>query len=67
MGTRSIQKITVNLPKELLAEVRQATGSGITATLIEGLKELQRKQLRRDLLRLRGKVDIDLDLDRTRR
>jgi hypothetical protein len=62
-----IRKITVNLPSELLDSAQQLTGKGITGAIEEGLRELQRKYLRSELLKLRGKVDFKLDLNQTRR
>ena len=68
MTTRTApQKITVNIPSPLLHAAMQLTRQGITATIIEGLKELERRGKRTALRELRGKVRIDLDLDATRR
>jgi len=61
------QKITVNVPADILAEARRITGKGITATIVDGLRELQRASKRSALRRLRGKVRFDLDLEATRR
>jgi hypothetical protein len=66
MSTK-LRKVTVNLPAELLDEALSVTGKGITLTLIEGLNELQRRHRRNALRKLRGKIRLDLDLDRTRR
>lgn len=63
----SIRKVTINIPAELLDSAQQLTGKGITGAIEEGLKELQRKYLRNELLKLRGKVDFKLDLNQTRR
>lgn len=63
----SIKKITVNVPEALLDEARRATGFGITETIIEGLHELERREKRRALSRLKGKISFDLDLEKTRR
>ncbi len=43
------------------------TGKGLTPTLLEGLRELERRAKRSALRKLRGKVRFELDLDRTRR
>jgi hypothetical protein len=64
---RNVRKVTVNLPVELLEEAQSVTGKGITLTLIEGLNELQRRHRRSALRGLKGKVRIEIDLDRTRR
>lgn len=60
-------KVTVNLPKETLARARTATGKGITATIVEGLEELENRSHRSALRALRGKIRIDLDLPEARR
>lgn len=65
--TRSLTKVTVNLPRNTLAQARAVTGKGITATIIEGLEELERKAHRSALRALKGKIRIDLDLAETRR
>lgn len=61
------KKVTVNLPAETLDRAQRVTGSGITLTIIEGLKELERRAQRSALRRLKGKVRFELDLERTRR
>lgn len=63
----SAQKVTVNLPTELLENAKRITGKGLTATLIEALKELEKRERRSALLALRGKVRFELDLEETRR
>jgi hypothetical protein len=62
-----IRKITANIPADILANAQRTTGKGVTLTLIEGLKALDRKARLSALRQLRGKVGFDLDLDRTRR
>jgi len=64
---RPSTKVTVNLPRATLAHARAVTGKGITATIIEGLEEIERKAHRSALRALRGKIRIDLDLAGTRR
>lgn len=62
-----VKKITANLPAELLARAQQATGLGITETLVAGLEELERSRKRSALRGLRGRVKFQLNLDTTRR
>ena len=50
-----LRKITVNVPADILADAKQITGKGITDTIIDGLRELQRRNKRSALRRLRGK------------
>jgi hypothetical protein len=66
MGER-IRKITVNVPADLLENATRVTGKGVTLTVIEGLRELERGARRSALRALRGKIRLELDLDETRR
>ena len=61
------QKVTVNLPLEALARACKSTGTGVTATLVLALDALERQMKHGALRRLRGKVQFDLDLEKTRR
>ncbi len=63
----AVRKITVNIPKKVLERAMRITGKGITATIVEGLQELERREMRSALSSLRGKVDFELDLENTRR
>lgn len=64
---RAIRKITANIPEDALARAQRITGIGITATLTEGLRALDREAARSGLRRLRGKVCFNLDFAKTRR
>ncbi len=66
-GMGQVRKITANIPEGLLENAQRVTGKGVTLTLVEGLKALDRNARLSALRRLRGKVAFDLDLDRTRR
>jgi hypothetical protein len=61
-------RTTVDLPEDLLEEARRL-GQFRTKqeTLTAGLEELIRKSRREALRRLAGKVDLDLDVRRSRR
>lgn len=63
----SARKVTVHLPEETLARAMEITGKGITATLVDGLRAIEKGERRSALRRLRGKVRFELDLERTRR
>jgi hypothetical protein len=63
----SVRKITVNVPSDVLDEATRATGKGVTATVIEGLEELRKREMRSALRRLQGRVAFSLDLEKTRR
>jgi hypothetical protein len=63
----ALKKITANIPAKLLERAQGVTGLGITETLVAGLEELERARKRSALRGLRGKVRIELDLEKTRR
>jgi hypothetical protein len=63
----AVRKITVNVPAEVLDAATRITGKGVTATVIEGLTELRKREMRSALRRLKGKVRFELDLEQTRR
>ena len=65
--TERSRKVTVNLPERALENATRITGKGITATIVEGLHELERRARRSALRALRGKVRFELDLEETRR
>ncbi len=50
-----LRKMTVNVPADILADAKKITGNGISVTIIDGLRELQRRNKRSALRRLRGK------------
>ena len=62
-----LRKVTVNLPADLVDDAIRITTEGLTATIIAGLQELQRRAKRSALRQLRGKVRVELDLETTRR
>lgn len=62
----TVKRITANLPEDLLDEAMEATGKGITDTLTEGLELVRRTRAHRKAMKLRGKLDIDVDLEVSR-
>jgi hypothetical protein len=60
------RRITANLPGPLLDEAMEVTGKGITETLVEGLRLVRRARAYEKALRLRGKIDLSVDLDASR-
>jgi hypothetical protein len=65
--TEEVRKVTVNLPARTLEQAMRLTGKGITPTILEGLREIERRAKRSALRGLRGKIRFELDLDETRR
>jgi hypothetical protein len=61
------KKVTVNVPELVLERARKITGRGVTETIVEALKELERQKRRSSLRGLRGKIQFSLDLEKTRR
>jgi hypothetical protein len=54
----STQKITVEVPAELLEEAQRVTGEGITGTVRRGLELVARTDAYDRLRRMRGKVKL---------
>lgn len=61
-----IRRITANLPEALLDSAMDVTGKGITDTIVEGLEQLKRRRAYDKLISLRGKVQLNLDIDELR-
>lgn len=60
-------KVTVELPVDLLARARESTGTGITATIRQGLELVASRRAQDELRRLRGKVKFSVDLKALRK
>jgi len=61
------KKVTVMLPEDLLARALKASGEGITPTLRKGLELVAAKDAYRTLLKLKGKIDLKIDLKESRK
>lgn len=66
IGMAATQKITVEIPADLLARARKATGAGVTATVREGLREVASRHAQRELTKYRGRVKFTIDLRKLR-
>ena len=62
----SIQRITANLPEDLLRAAMQVTGRGITETIVAGLRLVRQSRAQERALALRGKLHLDIDLEKSR-
>ena len=60
------KRITANLPEDLLSEATKVTNLGITETLIQGLKLVRRSGAYKKATALKGKLVIELDLEKSR-
>jgi hypothetical protein len=63
----STQKVTIEVPADLLRRARRSTGEGITATVRRGLELVAARSAYDELRRLRGQVKLGLDLEELRR
>ena len=61
-----LRRVTANLPAELLERACRTSGKGITETLVEGLDLVQRTAAAKKALRLKGKLRLEVDLERSR-
>jgi hypothetical protein len=61
-----VRRITANLPADLLEEATAVTGKGITETLIAGLEFVRRSRAYAKAQALKGKVQLQIDLEQTR-
>ena len=59
---KKMQKITVELPAELLRKAQRSSGKGVTQTIREGLQLVAAAEAYRKLAALRGKVKFSLSL-----
>lgn len=60
------RRITANLPDDLLQDAMKVTRSGITDTLVEGLRLIRRARAYEKAMALRGKLRLDIDLKASR-
>ena len=63
----SERKVTIMLPEELLERALKASGEGITPTLRKGLELVAAKATYKRLLELKGKFELKIDLDESRK
>jgi len=56
------QKVTVEIPRELLRRARRSTGEGLTATVRRGLELVAARGAYEALRALRGRVRFSIDV-----
>jgi hypothetical protein len=66
IGSSSIKRVTVNLPRALLKEAVAVTGGGTTDTIVQGLQLLARQRAHVKGMALKGKLDLRIDVDASR-
>jgi len=66
-----IKRITANIPESLLKDATAVTGESLTETIIQGLKLIKRTAAYSKAQALKGKLNLELDIEvsreRTRR
>ena len=65
--TTKLKKLTLQVPNDLLARATQATGEGITPTIRRGLELVAASGAYQNLRLLKGKIKLDIDLEKLRR
>jgi hypothetical protein len=63
---KAVRKITVVVPDELLRRAKRATGLGLAPTVRKGLELVAAREAYSELRKLRGKLDLEVDLDALR-
>lgn len=66
MAKSKVQKVTINLPAELLKSAMKQTGEGITETVREGLKLLSAREAYAGARSYEGKYNFSIDLNKLR-
>ena len=65
-AAKDAQKVTVEVPRDLLRRARKATGRGPTATIREGLELVAASRAYEGIRRWRGRIKLAVDLTRLR-
>lgn len=60
------RRVTANLPGDLLEGACRTTGKGITETLVRGLELVRRSRAAQKAAKLKGKLDLAIDIDVSR-
>lgn len=61
-----MRKVTMMLPADLIERALKVTGKGLTPTVRESLEQTARSAVYARIRAMRGKLKVDLDLDRLR-
>jgi len=64
---RTIRKVTLNLPADLLKKALTASGAGVTETIRQGLELVAASKAYDALVQMKGKVPFNLDIKEIRR
>lgn len=61
-----LKKISTNIPEDLLKKACNLSDLNQTETLIAGLRELIAQHERKSVIKLKGKINIDLNMNEIR-
>ncbi len=64
--TEPVRRVTANLPRKLLREALITTRSGITETLVEGLRLVRRRRAYEKAMALKGKIHLNININQAR-
>ncbi len=62
----ALRKITTHIPEELLAKAQRFSGEGVTETVRRALEAYSISEWSKQMIALRGKVHIEIDMDESR-
>ena len=62
----AVRKITAHIPEELLAKAQRFSGEGVTETVRRALEAYSISEWSKQMIALRGKVHIEVDIDESR-
>ncbi len=65
--SKALKKVTLFLPQDLIQKAKKSTGEGITQTVRKGLQLVASQSAFEGVRKLRGKIDLKLDLDSLRK
>ncbi len=66
MHDQEMQKVTIELPRDLLNSVKESTGLGTTEILRESLKDFAARQAQLEILKLRGGHQFSFTIEELR-
>ncbi|MEK7791483.1 MAG: hypothetical protein AAB309_07660 [Deltaproteobacteria bacterium] len=64
---QTLKKVTLQLPRNLIQEAQKATGDNLTATVRKGLRIVAASRAYEELLKLKGKVRLQINLEDLRK
>lgn len=66
MEQTEMQKVTVELPKALLQDLKEQTGLGVTALLRKSLEDLAHREAQLEILKMRGSYTPSFTIEELR-